>query len=164
MWAGGSGLWALVRGNHAALGPDASAGEWASAALPCMVLLVLGCLFLMPAEHQIHGLAFRISRHNYGEKGMKIDFLFAEDQIHFHNAVSNVSLAYSQVQDTAEDAERFFSLLNKRTALILKKADFTAGSPEAFREFLEQKTGQSICRLKDADPPRSKPSKRNDLK
>lgn len=48
------------------------------------------------------------------------------------------------MRDLLEDDGYYFLFISKDWAYVLKKADFTQGSPEVFRSFLEQKTGHPV--------------------
>lgn len=51
---------------------------------------------------------------------------------------------YEVLQGLYEDGEYYFLFVNPKVGYLLRKRDFTVGTAEDFRAFLEARTGKSV--------------------
>ena len=61
---------------------------------------------------------------------------------------SKADFYYSNIDVFAETTDYFVFVLGKNHAVILSKAGMTKGSPEAFRQFIEEKTNKKMICIK----------------
>ena len=75
-----------------------------------------------------------------GELGSETVYCFLEQEMTWDNERSRGKLDYSLIQNVVETEQGFFVTVEKARRLFFWKNAFTAGDPQAFREFLEQRS------------------------
>ncbi len=124
-----------------------NAASCAAVVIPALVLLLLGIYLVFRGvfdrapltEWQVHR---SFSRH--GENDV---YRFLEG--HYEMALDHSfhSLDYSNIKAVLEDRDHYFLFLNKNTAHILNKSQFTTGRPNEFGAFISTKTGAVVKRV-----------------
>ena len=75
-----------------------------------------------------------------GELGSETVYCFLEQEMTWDNERSRGKLDYSLIQNVVETEQGFFVTVEKARRLFFWKTAFTSGDPQAFREFLEQRS------------------------
>ena len=70
---------------------------------------------------------------------------FDEEEMTFSSGGEEQRHQYESVLSILEDKEYFFLIMGKnQISCTLRKSNFKVGSPDTFREFIEEKTGVSV--------------------
>ena len=75
-----------------------------------------------------------------GELGSETVYCFLEQEMTWDNERSRGKLDYSLIQNVVETEQGYFVTVEKARRLFFWKTAFTSGDPQAFREFLEQRS------------------------
>lgn len=70
-----------------------------------------------------------------------VSYRFGPDGFHVKNAGQNGKASYAAIVAIAEKDGYYFLFINASTAHLFRKTDFIYGNPEAFKDFIEGKTG-----------------------
>ena len=107
-------------------------------ALPFGLYLIFRSLFFVPMAVR------RVWKNNKNREGDFVATAFFDD--HFTSSSKNVSsvIQYGEICALEESTEIFFLMRTKTNGISLAKSDFTIGSPDDFRAFIEEKTGKKI--------------------
>ena len=107
-------------------------------ALPFGLYLIFRSLFFVPMAVR------RVWKNNKNREGDFVSTAFFDE--HFTSSSKNVSsvVQYEEICALEESNEVFFLLRTKTNGVSLVKSDFTIGTPDAFRAFIEEKTGKKI--------------------
>ena len=146
------GIWAIsagVRGlallwvdGAEIFGPSVGSVEVLTMVLPCLVMIVCGALLLLSLSRTPAGTGS--SWRSYPEKGKLLIYRLTDDGAACQSAGSLLNFEYSLIQCVLEDRERFYLFVDRRAAHMLRKDGFAQGTPEEFRTFITQKTGQPV--------------------
>lgn len=117
---------------------------------PLVVLYSLASPFMIAYLLMISVFADRVDAHRKWKEQKKYEGTITSTQFfddHFCDLSSSsitTSLSYSEVI-AIEESENFFMLIYPGSrAVSVAKSDFTIGSPDDFRAFIEEKTGKKI--------------------
>ena len=81
----------------------------------------------------------------YDRKGAEMVFSFDEEEMTFSSGGEEQRHQYESVLSILENKEYFFLVMGKnQISCALHKNNFKVGSPDTFREFIEEKTGISV--------------------
>lgn len=107
-------------------------------AVPFGLYLIIRSVFFIPMAVR------RVWKNNKNREGDFVVSVFFDD--HFTSSSKNVSsvVQYGEICALEESSEIFFLKRTKTSGVSICKSDFTAGSPEDFRAFIEEKTGKKI--------------------
>lgn len=102
--------------------------------------VIIGCLLLV-SQGTLAKIRAKQMMKSMGGQNLSVDYRFDPDGINIKNAQRQGKAAYSSIVNIAEKDAFFFLFINKSTAHILPKKDFTFGDPASFPAFIENKTG-----------------------
>lgn len=122
------GCWFLLDGG----------ADWLSIAI-----LAVGLLLLVPGIFYLPYQRWR-SKKSLRETAEEIIFTFREDAFTVGDKWKKTGYGYEVLQGLYEDGEYYFLFVNPKVGYLLRKRDFTAGTAEDFRAFLEARTGKSV--------------------
>ena len=110
--------------------------------IPLLVLVIL--LLLLRNERLLAAISWK----NYKEKGQTTSYRFCEDCFMVYTSHSDQRSYYPVVEAAAETRRAYYLFINANSAHILRKASFTEGDPEAFRDFIARVTGKPVAFIK----------------
>lgn len=76
--------------------------------------------------------------------GVQTTYLFDEAAMHVQSELESSAVSYTAIENVLESEHIFALYINKASAHIFSKENFTKGTPEAFRDFISEKTGQQV--------------------
>ena len=109
--------------------------------------LFMGTLLLALALFEDHLAAWGSRRRNLQNAG-RILVCLNEDGVTEETRTLREACPYSAVTEIYECKGYWLLFVDQRHAYILPQAAMTAGSPESFPDFLTEKTGKTIKRIK----------------
>ena len=118
-----------------------SGSSFAGLASVVLLLLVLYTLFL---DRFAGMLMYQAASKNVSET----EYAFSETGIAVTSARETSELKYSAFLMAHETDTHFFLYIQKNVAVILPKADFTAGRPEDFAAYLAERLGKPVLRCR----------------
>ena len=100
--------------------------------------LIIRAVFFVPMAVR------RVWKNNQNREGDFVATAFFDD--HFSSSSKNVSsvVQYKEICALEESNEIFCLKRTKISGVVLAKSDFTTGTPDDFRAFIEEKTGKKI--------------------
>jgi len=107
-------------------------------ALPFGLYLIIRSIFFVPIAVR------RVWKNNKNREGDFVSTAFFDE--HFTSSSKNVSsvVQYEEICALEESNEVFFLMRTKTSGVSICKSDFTTGSPDDFRAFIQEKTGKKI--------------------
>lgn len=85
------------------------------------------------------------------QQGLPQTYYFGETCFSTYTELESSSINYQAIGDVYENG-RIFALYNtKSTAFIIPKSSFTEGTPVQFRQFISEKTGRPVKRVRTYD-------------
>lgn len=110
-------------------------------------MLIGGVLALVIQRHCPAGEAERLPGEDSSLPDPVRAAFFGDGCFAFWDASGKVRREYSSVAAAWEDGERFYLFFRDRPPLVLPGRGLDGGTPEAFRDFLEQKLGAPVERM-----------------
>lgn len=81
----------------------------------------------------------------FSQKGMEMKFCFDENAMDFYCGKEHVRHKYDSLLCVLEERGNFFLCFEQGTiSCVLKKSELTGGTPDEFRRFMEEKTGNPV--------------------
>lgn len=77
---------------------------------------------------------------SYNRAVGEAEFRFDEDGVHTHSALEDGTVYYGAFVKLLESRDYFFLYVQKNSAFVLPKKDFTIGDPNDFAAFIHEKT------------------------
>lgn len=85
------------------------------------------------------------------QQGLPQTYYFGEMGLSTYTELESSSVNYQAIGDVYENG-RIFALYNsKNTAFVIPKSSFTEGTPAQFRQFIGEKTGKKVKRVRTYD-------------
>lgn len=85
------------------------------------------------------------------QQGLPQTYYFGETGLSTYTELESSSVSYQAIGDVYENG-RIFALYNtKNTAFIIPKSSFIEGTPAQFRQFIAEKTGKKVRRVRTYD-------------
>lgn len=114
----------------------------------CLFLGVVYAVLIVFRQRITTKATYRGFPQGYRDQDVRYDF----DDASFasRTPVSEETVRYHAICEVVESDDLYALFVGKRQAHLLSKAGFltTGGSPEAFRTFIEEKTGKKIRRVR----------------
>ena len=108
-----------------------------------LAAFMLGCLF---GEDRVNGL---VALRQIPPNSREVNATFRKDSCYVHRTQAAESwYPYAGIQAFCETEDYFALLLNRRHGQIYDKKGFTWGTPEEFRELIQQNTGLKVQFIK----------------
>lgn len=115
------------------------------AALPTLLIgLAMGSYFLVRGLTDRSFFSEWMTWRSYRGKISEMRYVFGEEGFDETVNGNELHFAYDTIESVYEDGERFYLFVNRQSAHMLRKSDFTEGAPEAFRAFVVEKTGCTV--------------------
>ncbi len=150
-WGAVMGAWMLYAGARAvaaSVSEGATAVLWVSTILPMGLLTLIGVYLLTAGITDRSFLNEWKTWLNYAYKRQTITYRFGEKRFEEILNGSELRFAYATIGSLYEDGKRFYLFINGQNAHLIRKADFQQGEPDAFRAFIEAKTGLHFLKTK----------------
>ncbi len=135
-----SALVNLLGAGYALTNGTALADLWKTMALQG-ALVVAGVLLLALPVSTLSG---RRAWNRYEGQGMKITYRFGDNNFSETRQGNTIFMKYKGIRSIFEDPERYYLFVADNEAHIIVKSGFRQGDPEAFADFIEEKTGLEL--------------------
>lgn len=142
---GGAGVFTWVRFLFQGELQGRMIGAYAGMAGISVAFLLLGLTMIRRKSRNAIGW---INWRRYRKDQIQLEYEFLEDCFWEHAPVSDHRMDYTVIQYVAEDRDRYFLFVNRGVAHILCKSGFLTGDPEVFGQWIGEKLGKEVIKIR----------------